>query len=427
MDITTLYNTYLTCCAVCIDTRKIKPGDMFFAIKGANFDANTFAAEALERGAGAVVIDNEKYLIDQRTICVADALKALQQLASHHRSVLNIPILALTGSNGKTTTKELLHSVLSKKFNTVATVGNLNNHIGVPLTLLSISKETQIAIVEMGANHQQEISFLCNLATPDYGYITNFGKAHLEGFGGVEGVIKGKSEMYDFLFDSGKMTFVNLDDPIQALKSTLHPRFTFGYNNPDADVNILKIEADPFVKIVFDGGTINSQLIGQYNATNICAAIAVGRYFKVTDADIIDALERYSPQNNRSQLYNKGQHQLILDAYNANPSSMVAALEHFKTIHATSKVAILGDMFELGTEAPSEHRIVAGHAAQITEADIYLVGKEFFNTRIVAPNLHYFQDFDSLVQHLSSFPLQPSTILIKGSRGMALERVLDYL
>jgi UDP-N-acetylmuramoyl-tripeptide--D-alanyl-D-alanine ligase len=316
---------------------------------------------------------------------------------------------------------------LQRKFKTVATLGNLNNHIGVPLTLLSFTNDTQFGIVEMGANHQQEIAFLCRLANPDFGYITNFGKAHLEGFGGVEGVIKGKSEMFDFLFESGKMAFINLDDPIQADKSKLHPRFTFGCNSSDADIKISSIEANPFVNIVFDGGVVRSQLIGHYNATNICAAIAVGRYFKVPDDEIIAALESYAPQNNRSQLLNKNEHRLILDAYNANPSSMAAALEHFKSVIAPNKVAILGDMFELGAAATAEHTIMAQMAAQLSDITIYLVGKEFYSCRLEAPNLHYFENFDTLAQHLLHFSLPPSTILIKGSRGMALERTLDYL
>ena len=298
--IATLHSLFLNCSSVSTDTRKIEKDSLFVALKGENFDANTFAKEALEKGAKFVIIDNPNYKIDERTLLVEDSLIALQELAKYHRAYLGLPIIALTGSNGKTTTKELIHAVLSKKYNTLATIGNLNNHIGVPLTLLRFTKETEIGIVEMGANHQKEIEFLCEIAQPDYGYITNFGKAHLEGFGGVEGVIKGKSEMYDYLRNNEKIVFINLDDAIQKEKATGIKQFSFGLNESKVDVKIDKVEANPMVKITYNNHTINSHLIGIYNANNINAAITIGNYFKVSDEQIKDAIENYITENNRS-------------------------------------------------------------------------------------------------------------------------------
>nr|WP_321540095.1 Mur ligase family protein [Flavobacterium piscinae] len=277
----------------------------FIALKGTSFDANIFAKEALEKGADFVLIDNAQYYIDEQTILVNDCLATLQQLASFHRRYLNLPIIAITGSNGKTTTKELFQAVLARKYKTKATYGNLNNHIGVPLTLLSFTKETEIGIVEMGANHQEEIAFLCEITQPDYGYITNFGKAHLEGFGGVEGVVKGKSEMYNYLSASDKKVFVNLDDSIQNTKTKKMNQITFSTSFPNSFIFIDKIEANPFVKISYQNIEIQSNLIGLYNATNIMAAITVGRYFNVENEEIKKSLESYLPENNRSQIINK--------------------------------------------------------------------------------------------------------------------------
>jgi UDP-N-acetylmuramoyl-tripeptide--D-alanyl-D-alanine ligase len=356
MDIACIHNLFLQCDSVSIDTRKILPNSLFVAIKGENFDANTFAEEALTKGAKYVIIDNSDCYIDERTVLVADSLKALQQLAQFHRNYLKIPIIALTGSNGKTTTKELIHTVLSKKFNTKATVGNLNNHIGVPLTLLSFTKETEIGVVEMGANHKKEIEFLCQLATPDYGYITNFGKAHLEGFGGVEGVIEGKSEMYAYLSFAKKTTFINLEDPIQVEKSQSLTCYSFGINKSNVAVNITAIEANPFVTIKYDGYSIVTHLIGLYNANNINAALTIGKYFEVPMDLIKEALENYIPENNRSQMVVKGSNTILLDAYNANPSSMAVAIDNFIQLEKPNKIMVLGDMFELGEESLFEHQ-----------------------------------------------------------------------
>jgi UDP-N-acetylmuramoyl-tripeptide--D-alanyl-D-alanine ligase len=400
---------------------------MFFAIKGERFDANTFAAEALEKGAAYVVIDNSEYLIDERTIVVEDSLQTLQELAKYHRQYLKLPIIGLTGSNGKTTTKELIHSVLRKKYKVKATVGNLNNHIGVPLTLLSFSPETQIGIVEMGANHQKEIAFLSSLAEPDFGYITNFGKAHLEGFGGVEGVIKGKSELYDHLSRKKKMVFVNVDDPIQVSKTNGIETFSFGRDCTNCNLNIDNITANPFVQISFAGNNISTQLIGDYNANNIAAAIAIGKYFKVDDLDIKDALEAYVPDNNRSQMLKKDTNEIILDAYNANPSSMSAALNNFLQLDRNRKVAILGDMFELGRESEQEHRAIVESLPQTTNTTFMFVGKDFSRSKVQNTKLLFFETFDELRDHIIQNPITNSTVLIKGSRGMALERVLEVL
>jgi len=427
MNIQEIHNLFLQSSSVSIDTRKIEKGSMFFAIKGENFDANTFAAKALELGALYVIIDNAAYAIDERTILVQNSLETLQELAKFHRSYLKLPIVALTGSNGKTTTKELINVVLSKKFKTKATVGNLNNHIGVPLTLLSFSKETEIGIVEMGANHKKEIEFLCEIAQPDYGYITNFGKAHLEGFGGVEGVIQGKSEMYQYLLKNNKLAFVNLEDPIQIEKSKGIETFTFGVNKEKSNLNIKSIQANPFVVVDYDNFIVESHLIGLYNANNINAAVAIGKYFKVVETDVKQAIGNYIPENNRSQLLKKESNQIILDAYNANPSSMAVAITNFLQLENQNKVMILGDMFELGDESHEEHKIIVDSLSNQEKSVCYLIGKYFYENRVSNGNIHFFETFDAFAAYLKTIHFNENTILIKGSRGMALERTLEYI
>ncbi|KIA85393.1 UDP-N-acetylmuramoyl-tripeptide--D-alanyl-D-alanine ligase [Flavobacterium sp. AED] len=427
MDINYIHSLFLKCKSVSIDTRKIEPNSLFVAIKGDRFDANTFAAEALEKGASYVIIDNSEYFIDERTILVEDSLMALQELAKFHRTYLKLPIIALTGSNGKTTTKELINVVLSKKYKTKATIGNLNNHIGVPLTLLSFNSETEIGIVEMGANHKKEIQFLCELAKPDYGYITNFGKAHLEGFGGVAGVIEGKSEMYHYLFENDKLAFINLEDPIQVEKAKILKSFSFGINKENANVNITSVTANPFVEINYSSGTIVSHLIGLYNANNINAALTIGKYFEVEDNAIKEALESYIPENNRSQLLTKGTNQIILDAYNANPSSMSVAIANFIQLDNPNKIMILGDMFELGQESQQEHKAIVTMLLNEKNVTSYFIGKAFYDNRIDKNNFRFYDTFEALASHLKEIKIENSTILIKGSRGMALERTLDFL
>ena len=399
---------------------------MFVALKGDNFDANTFAEEALSKGAKFAIIDNPKYSTVKNTLLVEDSLIALQLLANYHREYLGLPIIALTGSNGKTTTKELINVVLSQKYNTKATIGNLNNHIGVPLTLLSFTTDTEIGIVEMGANHQKEIEMLCKIAEPNFGYITNFGKAHLEGFGGVEGVIKGKSELYDYLRENIKTAFVNLDDTIQKEKTDKLSRYTFAVDSYNCDVRIETIEANPMVTIKYKDMDIHSNLIGIYNANNINAAIAIGHFFKIDDDKIKEAIEGYTPTNNRSQLLEKNNNKIILDAYNANPSSMDAALDNFIQLDGNSKIAVLGDMFELGPESHSEHKKLVEKLTDV-HFDIYFVGKAFYEVRNDNHHQFFFADFESFKDIFEKIKPANKTILIKGSRGMALERTLEIL
>lgn len=426
MKIEEIYQCFLQCDSISTDTRKIEPNSLFVALKGDNFDANTFAQEALNKGALFVIIDNKNYHTDQdKMILVSDSLKTLQELANYHRNQLGLPIIALTGSNGKTTTKELINAVLSKKYNTKATIGNLNNHIGVPLTLLSFNENTDIGIVEMGANHQKEIEQLCNISQPDFGYITNFGKAHLDGFGGFEGVIKGKSELYIYLEKNHKTAFVNLDDPIQKEKTNNIEKYTFSTSN-EGEIKITSITADPFVKIGFSDKIIKSHIIGIYNANNISAAITIGKYFNIEENDIKEALENYIPSNNRSQLIEKNGNHIILDAYNANPSSMDAALTNFLQLDSPSKIAILGDMFELGEESLAEHKKIVESLKKATNIKVHFIGKDFYSNKVIENHLSFFESYANFSEHFQSKILN-STILIKGSRGMALERTLELL
>ena len=427
MEIATIYNYFLQTTSIATDNRKIKTDNLFVALKGDNFNGNKFALSALENGAKYAIIDEAEFKIDDRFILVDDSLLALQQLASYHRNQLNITIIGLTGSNGKTTTKELINAVLSQKFNTKATIGNLNNHIGVPLTLLSFDSSTEIGIVEMGANHQKEIEMLCGICQPDFGYITNFGKAHLEGFGGTEGVIKGKSELYEYLSSNHKTAFINSDDAIQNEKTTNINRITFGFNNPENFVNITKIETNPMVKIEFEDTTIQSHLIGLYNANNINAAITIGKHFGVSNEKIKFGLENYIPNNNRSQLLEKNSNKIILDAYNANPSSMNAALTNFFQLEEKNKVAILGDMFELGIESSDEHKKLIEFCFHNENIIFYFIGKDFFAHKNSNTNMKFYKTFESFQSVFPNQKTENSFLLIKGSRGMSLERTLDLL
>lgn len=424
MTIEQLHQLFLEFPQVCTDTRKISPNCIFFALKGDNFNGNKYAAQALEKGASYAIVDEEEFAGSDNTILVKNVLTTLQNLSQFHRNYCKAKVIGLTGSNGKTTTKELITAVLSKKYKTIATKGNLNNHIGVPLTLLSITPDTEMAIVEMGANHLNEIEFLCKLAEPDFGYITNFGKAHLEGFGSEEGVIKGKSELYDFLTSHNKSVFFNADDPIQKEKlSTVIKKF--GYSQNDNEFfNIKLIGADPFVKIAVGDIHITTQLVGSYNFTNCCAAILIGKYFNVEMDEIKKGIENYIPQNNRSQIIDKNGHHIILDAYNANPTSMKAALENFQQLKADYKVAFLGDMFELGKTAEKEHQEICNIATNMNFDQVFLIGENFFKTK---SDCSKFKSFDHLKETLNNKTLKNATILIKGSRGMALERILDLL
>ena len=429
METPDLYSYFLQCDNVSTDTRQLSENCLFVALKGPNFNGNRFAGHALKEGAAFAVVDEWDLACDgldeterQRLLLVEDGLKALQAIGNYHRKMLDTPLLALTGSNGKTTTKELIAAVLSQGKNTIATKGNLNNHIGVPLTLLRLKPETEIGIIEMGANHQKEIAFLCSLAEPDYGYITNFGKAHLEGFGGVDGVIKGKSEMYDYLKATDKTVFLNADDPIQREKLQGYVK-KVGFSTSDSTYfPIHLLETSPNLVLEVDGLTIQTQLSGAYNFTNCAIAILCGKYFGIPLDKIKIALESYFPQNMRTQWVEKGEYHILLDAYNANPTSMMAALSLFEQVEKAQKFVVLGDMFELGEVAQEEHQAVADEVAKMKISGAYFVGEHFAS---IETPFQQFKDYQGLESHFKEHPLPASSVLIKGSRGMALERLLE--
>jgi len=425
MRIEALYELYKKSYKVVKDTREDVNNSIYFSLKGDSFDGNKYALQALNKGANYAIIDEKEYLIDDRMILVDDALKCLQELARYHRQQLNIPILALTGSNGKTTTKELINAVLQKKYNCYATKGNLNNHIGVPLTLLNMTPEHNFGVVEMGANHLNEIETLCNIALPDYGYITNFGRVHLEGFGSFEGVIRGKTEMYRHLMNRQKNVFVNLTDDLQMEYSIGMKRISFGSADTKYDVRLIK--ADPFVSIDFDGSVIQSNLIGAYNFSNIAAAITIGKYFGIQTVELKEAIESFVPTNNRSQIIEKKTNKIILDAYNANPNSMDAAVNNLADLSDKHKIAILGDMFEIGDDALMEHQIIADLLAKTNIERAFLIGDSFCKTKINDHKIQKFQNYETFKKHLEGLTFQHSTLLIKASRGMALERVLELI
>ena len=425
MNINELHELFLQSKGVSTDTRKIKKGTIFFALKGDNFNGNRFALQAIEKGAAFVAVD-EVFDSHERIIQVDNVLKTLQQLAKFHRNYLKIPIIAVTGSNGKTTTKELLNAVLSKKFNTKVTKGNLNNHIGVPLTLLSMDRTTEVGIVEMGANHLGEIAGLCEIALPNYGYITNFGKAHLEGFGGVEGVIKGKSELYGFLKANKKIIFVKTEDVIQVEQSKGAANYRIG-EEKNADCHVKFLKADPFVELQFENLVVKTQLMGSYNSKNCAAAIGIGTFFKVPAQEIKAAIENYLPANNRSQIIEKNGNKIVLDAYNANPTSMLAALESFDSFPGGNKVLLLGDMFELGKNSLTEHQTIVEKIETLEFDRVYLCGKNFCQTKTSSEKTEQFEDFEMLKKAIETTRFSNAHILVKGSRGMALERIVEYL
>lgn len=418
-----LYALYKKSSAVTIDSRKIQGGELFFAFSGENFNAATLALQAVQNGALAVIVEDENFAdVQQNIYYVSSTLQTLQNLAKYHRQQLSIPIIALTGSNGKTTTKELIHAVLSQKFNVQYTLGNLNNHIGVPLTLLSINEKHEMAIVEMGANHQQEIALLCEIAQPDYGYITNFGKAHLEGFGGFEGVIKGKSEMYSYLMTHQKTILVNAEDEIQVEKTKGYsPKISFG-NEWLHTVNygFEEIVQAHRVGVRYKNRDIWSQLTGVYNYTNLCAAVALGLHFEVELEKTQQGITDYFPSNMRSQIEKRGVYNIIVDTYNANPSSMELSLKNFKDFEGY-KIAILGDMLELGEVSHEEHKKIYQFAKGLGIDEIYTVGKFFMEIN----HEKSFEKTQELAQYLATNPLLQGHVLLKGSRGMKLEQLLD--
>lgn len=426
MNIETLHQLFLESKGVATDTRALRTNQLFFALKGDNFNGNLFAKKALLKGAGYVIVDEELDESTDRHILVEDVLETLQKLSTYHRKFLSIPILAITGSNGKTTSKELIYAVLKRKFNTIATVGNLNNHIGLPLTLLSMNSKTEFGIVEMGANHPKEIAKLCEIAKPNFGYITNFGKAHLEGFGNIQGVIKAKSELYDYLKFTDGLLFLNIDDPIQRELLNYDKNYTFGSSTQN-NVSIDYLNSSEKAQVNYNDQTIRSQLTGRYNAINIAAAICIGEYFKVSLESIQKAILEYCPTNNRSQIIKLGSNSILMDAYNANPTSMMAALESFNNNPHSNKLVILGDMFELGNTSEKEHEHIVEHLKGTTISNSWLVGSNFFQTKADNNNIRKFETFKDLQDHVESTIVKNSYILIKGSRGMALERVLEIL
>ena len=427
MKIKDLHRLFLNSTGVSTDTRSIKSGTIFFALKGDNFNANKFAADAIELGALFSVVDEEPETENDKLIVVDNVLEALQDLAHFHRKYLDIPIIAITGSNGKTTSKELISSVLSEQFTVFATKGNFNNHIGVPLTLLEMDNSTNIGVVEMGANHIGEIRKLCEIAAPDYGYITNFGKAHLEGFGSLQGVIRGKSELYDYLISNSGLVFINADDSKQ-LKQIKDYNNIFKFSkSKNSDLEISMQSKTPFVKINFLDQEIQSQLIGVYNFSNIAAAISIGHYFELDFLKIKKGIESYQSKNNRSQIIKQKSNTIILDAYNANPTSMNAALDNFSLMKGDNKIVILGDMFELGDESFNEHKAVIDLVNSLNFSFTYYVGQHFIKHKYLSESVFFFDNTDVLKRHFQSLSISNSVILVKGSRGMSLEVLLKYL
>ncbi|MDA8639466.1 UDP-N-acetylmuramoyl-tripeptide--D-alanyl-D-alanine ligase [Flavobacteriaceae bacterium] len=430
MEAKTLYSYFLKSSSVITDTRKIEKNALFFCLRGENFNGNKFAKEALQKGAAFVVIDDSEYFKENsQYILVEDCLKSLQELAKYHRLQFDIPVIGLTGSNGKTTTKELIYSVLSEQFNTTATFGNLNNHIGVPLTLLRINKNTEIALIEMGANHLKEIEFLCNITKPTHGYITNFGKAHLEGFGSIEGVIQGKSELYKSLENTKGTALINSEDKLQVRLTKNQAKQQFG--NKEADIvitsNNYTTKDNNYLSVSFQSTIINSKLKGTYNYSNIKAAIAFGFIFDISLEKIKKGIEGYIPKNNRSQWLKTERNTVILDAYNANPSSMTVALESLLNSNTKNKILILGDMLELGDYAADEHQKIIEILNKKTPETVILVGKEFKKTKTSNSNFHKFEETKDVIPFLQKKNFQNKTILIKGSRGIALEVLQEYL
>ena len=418
-----LYEKFKECAGVATDTRKDLRDTLFFCLRGETFDGNEFAPLALEKGAKYVVVDNKKFASLPQAILVEDTLKALQALAHEHRTQLATPLIALTGSNGKTTTKELIYSVLNQSFRALKTEGNLNNHIGVPLTLLRLTPDTDIAIVEMGANHPGEIAALCQIADPDFGYITNFGRAHLEGFGSFEGVVKAKSELYNYLKKKGKRIFFCQDNELQAdLLKDYSETYSFSLEgNEKAPLQLAIKESVPFVQLVWRETTIPTHLIGKYNALNAAAAICIGNYFKLSKEAISRGIEGYIPSNNRSQFVQKDRgNQILMDAYNANPTSMHAAIEAFGEMKAPHKVLILGDMKELGAYSQKEHQQLVDDIATYSWDAVLLLGDNFYQTQT---NFMKFKTLTEINDYLRQHPFSDTFFLIKGSRSMTMEKI----
>ena len=419
-----LYAIYKQHNRIQTDTRKLKQGDLFFALKGPNYNGNLFAQQALQTGAAYVVVDEPTNFTSDKIIQTPNVLATLQALAKYHRQQLSIPFLAITGSNGKTTTKELLHQVLSTTYTTYTTVGNLNNHIGVPLTILSVKPDAEMAIIEMGANHQKEIESYCSYTLPTHGVITNCGKAHIEGFGGEAGVKKGKGELYHFIKENkGTIFLMNDYDYLKTMSQGIEHIITYGTNHADYTGIAMKNEllAVTITKGLEQPATIHTQLVGNYNLPNVLVAVAVGKYFKVPDDKIISALQNYTPSNSRSQLLHKGTNKIILDAYNANPTSMKAAIENMAQLTSNKKILLLGGMMEMGADSIAEHAALVHLISQYTWHAVVLVGGDFKHI----PHAFTYYNTSTEAQHwLTLQQFENATILIKGSRSMQMEKVL---
>ena len=427
MNISKIYALFNQHSSVSIDTRSIKPKDIFFAIKGPNFDGNNFALEAIKKGASYVISDNSTISKkSDKIIYVDNAIKALQKLANYHRRKLNTKIIAITGSNGKTTSKELILNVLKSKYKTTATKGNLNNHLGVPLSLLEINENTDFGIIEMGANHINEISQLCKIAEPNFGYITNFGNAHLEGFGSIEGVIKGKSELYNYLINNKSLIFNNSENIKQtSLINNYKNTYSFGINS-ESNCIINKSDSENSLNVSYQNKIIKSTIYGDYNFENICIAIAIGEYFEVDFKNIKQGIESYLPDNNRSQISVKNNNTIILDAYNANPTSMCLALKAFKKTNYKNKMIIVGDMLELGKDSNHYHQEIINRLEKINDCIIYIVGEYFCKTKH-SDRIESFSTTKELINNLSKTNVSNYSILIKGSRGMQLEKIIEFI
>ena len=428
LSIEELYQQYLVYPKITTDSRSIVEDSIFFALKGDNFDGNAYALQSISNGCRFSIVDDPSLKDNEGCIFVEDVLASLQSLAKFHRSKLNIPLIGITGTNGKTTTKELTNAVLSRKHKTFATKGNFNNHIGVPLSILSIRKDHELAIIEMGANHIGEIASLCKIAQPTHALITNIGIAHLEGFGSFAGVVKAKSELYEFIKgQENSTTFVNHDDELLMKASKDLNCFTYGFSEK-ADVNFQKTAADLFASTKwiskFAELKINSKLIGDYNVPNIMAAITIGKYFDVEESLIGEAIEEYLPKNQRSQLLKTNNNQLIVDAYNANPSSMIKAIDNFNSVNATHKLLILGDMLELGKESQKLHQGIVDHLIDLGLENVILVGSEFAKCKA---NWKQYKSTNEAFSFLSSKKIKGHNILLKGSRGMQLEKLIETL
>jgi len=428
-----LYELFLKYPVINTDSRKVDQGSLFFALKGENFDGNKFARNALSNGAAYAVVDDPSLVNNDRYVLVDDALRTLQLLALHHRKKFNIPFIGITGSNGKTTTKELMASVLNQKYKVISTSGNLNNHIGVPLTLLQLNNNHEIAVIEMGANHKGEIGTLCEIAQPGYGIITNVGKAHLEGFRSFEGVKKTKKELYDHIRKNNGTILINSEDKDLMYMAEGISKITYGYSNNKAEVLAQQIKAEPFLSIAWkswkyiEGFSIQTKLLGDYNWSNVMAAITAGNLFEVEPEKINNAIAAYVPSNNRSQFLKTSSNEIILDAYNANPTSMEKALQNFFKLNKRKKCVIIGDMLELGEDSPKEHESILEiiHRNRQNLDKVFLVGEQFSSLQM--ENALTFRDTDGIKTYLRQQPLKDKTILIKGSRGNHLETLTEVL